>query len=74
MSDKRADLAGPGISTYEEVSKVLPKDYKALLKPLKRMEALYEVKDYIEKGLAQELNLQMVQVPLIVSKDSGVND
>ena len=29
---------------------------------------------YIEKGLAEALNLQMVQVPLIVTKDSGVND
>ncbi len=74
MSDKRADLAGPGISTYEEVSKILPQDYEAALPPLKRMEALYMVKDYIEKGLSEALNLQMVQVPLIVSKDSGVND
>ena len=32
------------------------------------------VKYYIEKGLAEALNLQLVQVPLIVSKDSGVND
>jgi aspartate--ammonia ligase len=38
------------------------------------MKALYMIKDYIEKGLADALNLQMVQVPLIVSKDSGVND
>ena len=67
-------MAGPGISTYEEVSKVLPADYKALLSPLKRMKALYMAKEFIEKGLARELNLQMVQVPLIVSKDSGVND
>lgn len=74
MSDKRADLAGPGISTYEEVSKILPENYHALLPPLKRMEALYAIKDYIESGLAKELNLQMVQVPLIVRKDSGVND
>jgi len=74
MSDKKADLAGPGISTYEEVNKILPNDYKALLPPLKRMEALYQVKDYIEKNLAKELNIQLVQVPLIVSKDSGVND
>jgi aspartate--ammonia ligase len=74
MNNKQADLAGPGISTYDEVSKVLPIDYQALLPPLKRMEALYLVKDYIEKGLAEELNLQMVQVPLIVTKDSGVND
>jgi len=74
MYDKKTDLAGPGISTYEKVSKILPDNYEALLPPLKRMEALYMIKDYIEKGLAEELNLQMVQVPLIVSKDSGVND
>jgi len=72
--EKKADLAGPGISTYEEVEKILPNDYKALLPPLKRMEALYMIKDYIEKHLSEELNLQMVQVPLIVSKASGVND
>jgi aspartate--ammonia ligase len=74
MYDKQSDLAGPGISTYEEVSKILPNDYHALLPPLKRMEALYMVKEYIEKGMAEALNLQMVQVPLIVTKDSGVND
>lgn len=74
MYDKKSDLAGPGISTYEEVSKILPDNYEALLPPLERMKALYMIKDYIEKGLAEELNLQMVQVPLIVSKNSGVND
>jgi len=74
MYDKKLDLAGPGISTYEEVSKILPKNYKAKLPPLKRMEALYMIKEYIEKGLADALNLQMVQVPLIVSQESGVND
>ncbi|MBM3435872.1 MAG: aspartate--ammonia ligase [Bacteroidetes bacterium] len=74
MADKKADLAGPGISTYEEVEKILPADYVPLLPPLKRMKALYMVKNYIEENLAKELNLQMVQVPLIVSKSSGVND
>jgi aspartate--ammonia ligase len=74
MSDKKADLAGPGISTYEEVEKILPNDYEPLLKPLERMEALFEVKRYIEDGLARELNLKMVQVPLIVTRESGVND
>ena len=74
MYDKKTDLAGPGISTYDEVRKILPNNYKALQSPMRRMKALYEVKEYIEKGLAQELNLQMVQVPLIVRKDSGVND
>ncbi len=74
MSDKKADLAGPGISTYEEVAKILPTDYEAVLPPMERMKALYEIKRYIEDGMADELNLQLVQVPLIVSKDSGVND
>jgi aspartate--ammonia ligase len=74
MQNKQADLAGPGISTYEEVAKILPSDYKPLLPPMKRMEALYMIKHYIEENMAKELNIQMVQVPLIVSKDSGVND
>jgi aspartate--ammonia ligase len=74
MQNKQADLAGPGISTYEEVAKILPNDYSPLLSPMKRMEALYMVKHYIEENLAKELNIKMVQVPLIVSKASGVND
>jgi aspartate--ammonia ligase len=73
-NSKVADLAGPGISTYEEVEKILPNDYSPLQTPMERMKALYIIKDYIEKGLAEALNLQLVQVPLIVSKDSGVND
>lgn len=71
---KKADLAGPGIGTYEEVDKALPSDYAPVLAPLKRMDALFAVKQYIEDNLCKELNLHMVQVPLIVDKDSGVND
>jgi len=73
-ADKKADLAGPGIGTYEEVEKILPKDYKPSLPPMERMVAVYAIKDYIEKNLCKELNLNMVQVPLIVSVESGVND
>ncbi len=71
---KEADLAGPGVSTYEEIEKILPNDYEPLLPPLERMKALFAVKEYIEKNLCKELNLTMVQVPLIVTKESGVND
>jgi aspartate--ammonia ligase len=71
---KIADLAGPGISTYEEVERALPRDYRALLPPMERMKAVYAVKSYIEEHLCKELSLQMVQVPLIVDKESGVND
>ncbi len=74
MTDKKADLAGPGIGNYDELEKILPDGYEPLLAPLERMKALYAVKDYIEKHLCESLNLQMVQVPLIVSKESGVND
>ncbi|NNL15081.1 MAG: aspartate--ammonia ligase [Flavobacteriaceae bacterium] len=74
MYDKKSDLAGPGISTYKKVKEILPDNYQAIQSPLRRMEALYMIKNYIEKGMAEALNLQMVQVPLIVSKDSGVND
>ncbi len=72
--DKKADLAGPGISTYPEVDKILPNDYKAILPPLERMKALFAIKEYIEKNLCKELNLAMVQVPLIVERESGIND
>jgi aspartate--ammonia ligase len=74
MADKKSDLAGPGISTYEEVDKILPHNYEALLAPKERMKALYKIKQFIEENLCKELNLFMVQVPLIVTKDSGVND
>ena len=74
MLDKKADLAGPGISTYEEVEKILPSDYKSLLTPKETMIALFEMKKYIEENLCKELNLIMVQVPLIVDVKSGVND
>ena len=74
MADKKSDLAGPGISTYEEVDKILPHNYEALLAPKERMKALYRIKHFIEENLCKELNLFMVQVPLIVTKDSGVND
>ena len=72
--DKKADLAGPGISTYEEVEKILPSDYESLLTPMETMEAVYAIKRYIEDNLSKELNLTMVQVPLIVDVESGVND
>lgn len=74
VSDKKADLAGPGIGNYEDLEKILPNDYKPLLPPLERMKALFAIKEYIEKNLCKELNLQMVQVPLIVDVESGVND
>jgi aspartate--ammonia ligase len=74
MADKKADLAGPGVSTYEEVAKVLPGDYRSLLDPKETQKAVRAIKRYIEDGLNRELNLFTVEVPLIVSRESGVND
>ncbi len=74
MADKKADLAGPGVSTYPEVDKILPADYEPILTPKETMKALYAVKNYIEQGLARELNLMLVQCPLIMDKNSGMND
>jgi aspartate--ammonia ligase len=74
MSDKKADLAGPGISTYPEVDKILPNNYKSILSRKDTQKAIFAIKDYIEKNLCKELNLMMVQVPLIVTRESGLND
>ncbi len=74
MADKKADLAGPGIGDYNELEKILPTDYSSLLDRRETQRAIFAVKSYIEENLCKELNLMMVQVPLIVDVESGVND
>ncbi|MHC4665826.1 MAG: aspartate--ammonia ligase [Planctomycetota bacterium] len=74
MTDKKADLAGPGIGDYAELEKILPQDYTSLLSPKETQLATYAVKDYIEENMCKELNLIRVTVPLIVDVESGVND
>ena len=68
------DLAGPGIGTYEEVERILPKGYKSLLDRKDTQRAIFAAKGYIESHLCKELNLMMVTVPLIVDAESGIND
>src|SRR5271165_6091536 len=72
--DKKADLAGPGIGDYKELEKILPQGYRSLLTPKETQQAIFHVKRYIEDSLCRELNLMMVEVPLIVDVESGVND
>jgi aspartate--ammonia ligase len=74
MADKRADLAGPGIGNYKDLMHILPSDYKPLLNPKETQIAIAEVKKYIEKNLSKELNLIRVECPLIVDRESGMND
>ena len=71
---KEADLAGPGVSTYEKVEQVLPTDYTSILSRKETQIALAEVKKTIEEGLCRELNLIRVESPLIMDRDSGMND
>ncbi|MFY9845117.1 MAG: aspartate--ammonia ligase [Terriglobales bacterium] len=72
--DKKADLAGPGIGDYKELERILPQDYRSLLTPKETQQAIFQVKRYIADNLCRELNLMMVEVPLIVDVESGVND
>ncbi len=72
--DKRADLAGPGIGNYTDLEKILPANYKSLLDRRETQQAVFHVKRYIADNLCKELNLMMVEVPLIVDAESGVND
>jgi aspartate--ammonia ligase len=72
--DKKADLAGPGIGDYAELERILPTDYRSLLDRRETQHAIFQVKRYIEDNLCKELNLMMVEVPLIVDIESGVND
>jgi len=73
-ASKKADLAGPGIGNYEDLEKILPQNYRSPLTPKDTQNAIFAVKNYIEENLCKELNLMMVQVPLIVDVESGVND
>jgi aspartate--ammonia ligase len=74
QASKKADLAGPGIGDYVELEKILPPDYHPLLNPKDTQQAIFQVKRYIEDNLCKELSLMMVEVPLIVDAESGVND
>ncbi len=73
-AQKIADLAGPGIGTYEEVERSLPSDYRPLLTPRETQAAIFDLKEHIEERLCQALGLSMVTVPLIVPAESGIND
>lgn len=74
QASKKADLAGPGIGDYAELEKVLPQNYNSVLTRKETQEALFHTKRFIEDNLCKELGLMMVEVPLIVDAESGVND
>ncbi len=49
-------------------------NYKSVLTLRETEKAIKEIKDYFERALAWNLNLQRVSAPLFVRKGSGVND
>jgi len=53
---------------------ILPKDYTAQLTLRETQRAIKIVKDNFQKKLASELNLDRVTAPVLVRKDSGIND
>jgi len=74
LSGKKADLAGPGVSTYPAVDKILPTDYDPVLGPKDTQKAIAAIKEHIEHGLSEELNIFRVECPLILTKACGMND
>ena len=63
MTDKTADLVGPGIGNYEELETVLPDDYTSILDRRETQIALYAAKDYIEKHLCEETTARTRSTP-----------
>ena len=53
---------------------ILPKEYTAMLTLRETQRAIKIVKDNFQKKLARELNLDRVTAPVLVRKDSGIND
>jgi aspartate--ammonia ligase len=74
MSDKKNDLAGPGIGNYTELENILPQNYHPILTAKETQVAITSLKQYIEDHLCKELNLIRVECPLIVDVESGMND
>ncbi|MFH1463256.1 MAG: aspartate--ammonia ligase [Pseudomonadota bacterium] len=72
--DKKLDLAGPGISTYEKVLEVLPENYDPILSRKDTQKAIQLAKMKMEEGLCKRLNLFRIECPLILEKASGMND
>ena len=60
MYDKKMDLAGPGIGSYDEIERVLPQDYSSLLDVKDTQKAIYAIKNYVEENLNKELNTTFV--------------
>ena len=53
---------------------IVPKDYEPILNPADTQKAIKRIKDYFQRELAHDLNLQRVSAPLFVFPETGLND
>ena len=65
MADKKADLAGPGIGTYEEVERALPSDYESLLDVKDTQKAIFAV--IADITVVAEVAAEVVDVAAAIS-------
>ena len=47
VTEKKADLAGPGVGDYTELETILPKNYHSLLNPKETQQAIFAAKNYV---------------------------
>jgi len=74
VADRKSDLAGPGIGSYDELERILLQHYTPLLNPKEAQQALAAVENCLEENLSKELIPMRVEAPLIAGVESGVND
>ncbi|MBD3164775.1 aspartate--ammonia ligase [Candidatus Woesearchaeota archaeon] len=55
-------------------NQIIPEGYKSILTLRQTEKAIKEIKDFFEKKLSGELNLQRVSAPRFVRRGTGVND
>lgn len=53
---------------------IVPKNYEPILGLTETQKAIKRIKDYFQKSLAHDLNLQRVSAPLFVFPETGLND
>ncbi len=71
--DKKADLAGPGIGNYEDLEKVLPRDYRSLLDPKETQRAIRLLKLWrVRNGLRiKHFALELLAIKLLKGRRSN---
>ena len=61
VADKKADLAGPGIGDYNDLEKILPRDYQSPLNPRDTQKAIFAAKNYIEENRCKTYTAMLIR-------------